>query len=67
MPEGIQDSLEHGCELIAHTLKQLLDGGGVADERDSHLEATRWDVALAPTRISSILKTIQSDRNEPAR
>ena len=41
--EGL--AAEHGCELLADALEQLLDGGGVADERGSHLEPTRRNVA----------------------
>lgn len=31
-------------ELLRHTLEELLDGGGVADESGRHLETTWWDV-----------------------
>jgi len=39
----MQESLapEHGSELITDTLEELLDGGGVTDERSGHLEALR--------------------------
>ena len=42
----MQESLatEHSSELLADSLKQLLNGGAVANESGSHLEATRWDV-----------------------
>jgi hypothetical protein len=36
---------EHGGELFGDALKQLLDGGGVADEGGGHLEASGRDVA----------------------
>lgn len=38
----MQESLatEHSSELIADTLEQLLDGGGVTNEGGGHLEAT---------------------------
>lgn len=38
----MQESLatEHGSELVADTLEELLDGGGVTDEGGRHLEAT---------------------------
>ena len=38
----MQESLaaEHSSELVADTLEQLLDGGGVTDEGRGHLEAT---------------------------
>ena len=36
---------EHGSELLGDPLKQLLDGGGVADEGGGHLETTRGNVA----------------------
>ena len=44
----MQESLtfEHGSELVADTLEQLLDGGRVAEERDGHLLSARRDVAL---------------------
>ena len=44
MQEGLP--LEHGTELVADTLEELLDGGAVTEEGDGHLHATRWDVAL---------------------
>jgi len=38
----VQESLatEHGSELVADTLEELLDGGGVTNEGGRHLEAT---------------------------
>ncbi|GIX60839.1 cell differentiation protein [Babesia caballi] len=38
---------EHGGELLRHTLEHVLDGGGVADEGDGHLQALGRDVADA--------------------
>lgn len=38
--------LEHGRELFADTLKQLLDGSRVANEGNSHLEPTGRNVTL---------------------
>ena len=43
MKEGL--SPKHGSELLSHALKHFLDGRGVADEGDGHLEALRRDVA----------------------
>ncbi len=43
MQEGL--AAEHGSELVRDALEQLLDGGGVADERGGHLQATRRNVA----------------------
>jgi len=40
-------ALKHCCELVRHTLEQLLDGSRVADEGDRHLETARSDVALS--------------------
>ena len=34
-------ALEHGGELVGDALEEFLDGGGVADEGDGHLEACR--------------------------
>jgi hypothetical protein len=39
-------ALEHGRELVAHALEQLLDCGRVAEERDGDLHPARRDVAL---------------------
>jgi len=39
-------ALEHRRELLGHTLEQFLDGGGVANESDSHFETTRRNIAL---------------------
>ncbi len=43
----MQESLsaEHSSELLRHTLKELLDCGGVSNEGGRHLESTWWDVA----------------------
>ena len=43
----VQESLsaEHRGELLAHSLPDLLDGGGVAHEGGGHLESLRRDVA----------------------
>ncbi len=43
MQEGL--ATEHGSELVGDALEQLLDGGGVADERGGHLQAARRNVA----------------------
>jgi len=45
MEEGL--AAEHSSELLADTLEHLLDGGGVSEEGDSHLEALGWDIAHA--------------------
>ena len=39
--------LEHGGELIADTFEQFLDGGGVAQKGDGHLETSQWDITLS--------------------
>ena len=44
MQEGL--SPEHGSELVADTLEELLDGGRVAEEGDSHLLAAGGNVTL---------------------
>lgn len=44
MQEGLP--LEHGGELVADTPEELLDGGGVTQESDGHLETTGRDVTL---------------------
>ncbi len=43
----MQESLatEHGGELLRNALEQLLDGGGVTNERGSHLQATGRNIA----------------------
>merc|ERR1719486_828028 len=38
-------SSEHGSELFTYTLEHLLDGGGVSEEGNSHLESLWWDIA----------------------
>jgi len=40
-------ALEHSSELLADTLEQLLDGCGVTNEGNSHLETTGRNVALS--------------------
>ena len=42
----VEESLapEHGSELLANALEDLLDGGGVSNEGRGHLQATRGDV-----------------------
>jgi len=41
--EGL--SAEHGGELFTNTLEHLLDGGGVTEEGNGHLETLGWDIA----------------------
>jgi len=43
----MQESLssEHGSELLSNTLEHLLDGSGVSDESDGHLQSLWWDIA----------------------
>merc|ERR1712073_123799 len=41
--EGL--AAEHGGELLTNTLEHLLDGSGVTEEGNSHLEALRRDIA----------------------
>jgi len=41
--EGL--SSEHGGELLADSLEELLDGGGVTNEGGGHLKTSWWDVA----------------------
>ena len=38
-------SSEHGSELLTDTLEHLLDGGGVTEEGNGHLETLRGDIA----------------------
>jgi len=40
--EGL--SAEHGGELFSNSLEHFLDGGGVSEEGDGHLESLGWDV-----------------------
>jgi len=40
--EGL--SAEHGGELLANSLEHLLDGSGVSEEGDGHLETLWWDI-----------------------
>merc|ERR1712195_437683 len=42
MEEGL--AAEHSSELLADTLEHLLDGGGVSEEGNGHLESLWWDV-----------------------
>ncbi len=44
-------TLEHGTELRVDTLEELLDSRGVAQERDSHLQAARGNVTLGRLNI----------------
>lgn len=44
MQEGLP--LEHGGELVADTLEELLDSGGVTQEGDGHLQALGGDVTV---------------------
>lgn len=43
MQEGL--SSEHGGELFSDSLEHFLDGGGVSDEGDGHLQSLWWDIA----------------------
>jgi len=36
---------EHGSELLTNTLEHFLDGSGVSEESDGHLESLWWDIA----------------------
>jgi len=49
----VQESLatEHGSELVADTLEQLLDGGRVTDEGGRHLEAARGNGAQSGLNV----------------
>merc|ERR1711988_1657571 len=38
-------SSEHGGELFSNSLERLLDGGGVTEEGNGHLESLWWDIA----------------------
>merc|ERR1711907_306516 len=38
-------SSEHGSELLTNSLEHLLDGGGVTEEGNGHLETLWWDIA----------------------
>merc|ERR1712232_1162702 len=42
MEEGL--SSEHGGELLSNSLEHLLDGSGVSEEGNSHLESLWWDI-----------------------
>jgi hypothetical protein len=43
MEEGL--SSEHSSELLTNSLEHLLNGGGVSEEGDGHLETLWWDIA----------------------
>jgi len=43
MEEGL--SSEHAGELFTNSLEHLLDGGGVTEEGNGHLETLWWDIA----------------------
>merc|ERR1712159_754818 len=43
MEEGL--SSEHSRELLTNSLEHLLDGGGVSEEGNGHLETLWWDIA----------------------
>ena len=43
MQEGL--ATEHGSELLGHTFEQLLDGSGVTNEGDGHLETLGRNIA----------------------
>ena len=43
MEEGL--SSEHGGELFSDSLEHFLDGGGVTEEGNGHLESLWWDIA----------------------
>jgi hypothetical protein len=45
MQEGF--TFEHGSELVADTLEQLLNGSRVTQESNSHLQSARRDVTLS--------------------
>merc|ERR1711934_705816 len=38
-------SSEHSDELLTNSLEHLLDGGGVSEEGNGHLESLWWDIA----------------------
>merc|ERR1719498_246195 len=38
-------SSEHSSELLTNSLEHLLDGGGVSEEGNGHLETLWWDIA----------------------
>merc|ERR1712036_140371 len=43
MEEGL--AAEHSSELLTDSLEHLLDGSGVSEEGDGHLESLGWDIA----------------------
>jgi len=43
MEEGL--SSEHSSELFTDSLEHLLDGSGVTEEGNGHLESLWWDIA----------------------
>jgi len=38
-------SSEHGCELFTNSLEHFLNGSGVAEESNGHLQSLGWDIA----------------------
>jgi hypothetical protein len=38
-------SSEHSSELFSDSFEHLLDGSGVSNEGDSHLQSFGWDIA----------------------
>ena len=44
-------TFEHGSELVADTLEQLLDGSRVTQEGNSHLQSTGRDITLSSQDI----------------
>ena len=44
-------TFEHGSELVANTLKQLLDGSRVTQEGNSHFQSTGRDITLSSQDI----------------
>jgi len=43
MEEGL--SSEHSSELLTNSLEHFLDGSGVSEEGNGHLETLWWDIA----------------------
>ena len=43
--------LEHGSELVADTLEELLDSGRVAEEGNGHLHSSRSNVTLSGENV----------------
>src|ERR1700761_88826 len=44
-------TLEHSGELVRNTLKELLNGSRVPNERNGHLKSTRRDITLRSENI----------------